>query len=282
MEKDKKIKLAPVFDIFEDALKTWWKNLQKIIMVYLWGLGYALIPMVVVGILLGINYMLGDKVGFGFCVATIIISILCFLVAFYFLVRAYLGVFLLVKHDYPENAKKLFAESRQYFWPYFFLVLMTSVFVLLWALLLIIPGIIYATLYSFACYALFFEDKRGMKAIKRSIQLVTGYFWPVLGRFLFVGVIVWLFAMILSLPLSFFHGFMYSLWNGVIQVVNFLVGPMVLIYTYSIYKELVHIKKKRDIHKRISRFDAAMRIRSTISEYLRVLLLQISYRFLSI
>jgi len=109
---------------------------------------------------------------------------------------------------------------------------------------LIIPGIIYSVLYSFACYALFFEDKRGLAAIRRSVQLVTGYFWPVFGRFLFIGVIVWVFSVIISLPLSLTaaNSLFNSLWGGGVQVISFLIGPIVLIYTYSIYRELIKIK----------------------------------------
>lgn len=245
MDKEKKIKLAPVFDTFEVALKTWWKNLKKIVLVYLWGLLYALIPMAVIAILLSVNYWLGDNVGLGFRVATVIISVLGFFTALYFCIRAYIGIFLLVKNDYAGNEKKLFEETRQYFWPYVGLVVLTSIFVLLWALLLIIPGIIYSVLYSFACYALFFEDKRGMAAIRRSVQLVSGYFWPVFGRFIFVGVIVWVFSLLISIPISFSgdDSLFSSVWGAIVQVASFLVGPIVLIYTYSIYKELVKIKK---------------------------------------
>ncbi len=245
MDKEKKIKLAPVFDTFEIALKTWWKNLKKIVLIYLWGLLYALIPMAVIAILLGVNYWLGDSVGLGFRIATVIISVLGFFTALYFFIRAYIGIFLLVKNDYAGNEKKLFEETYKYFWPYVGLVILTCIFVLLWTLLLIIPGIIYSVLYSFACYALFFEDKRGMAAIRRSVQLVSGYFWPVFGRFIFVGVIAWVFSLLISLPLSFTDdGSLFnSIWGAIVQVASILIGPIVLIYTYSIFKELVKIKK---------------------------------------
>lgn len=34
-----------------------------------------------------------------------------------------------------------------------------------------------------------------------------------------------------------------SLWTGIVQVISFLIGPIVLIYTYNVYTELVKIKK---------------------------------------
>lgn len=246
MDKEKKIKLTPVFDIFETALKTWWQNLKKIVYVYLWGLLYALIPMAVIAILLGINYWWGDSLGLGFRIATVVIAVSGFLAALYFLIRAYIGIFLLVRNNYAGSEKKLFTETRKFFWPYVGLVVLTAILVLLWTLLLIIPGIIYSVLYSFACYVLFFEDKRGLAAIRRSVQLVTGYFWPVFGRFLFIGVIVWFFSILISIPsmsLINANSLFVSLWNGIVQVISFLIGPIVLIYTYNVYTELVKIKK---------------------------------------
>jgi len=243
--KEKKVKLTPVFDNFETALRVWWKNLKKIVYIYLWGLAYALIPMVIIAIFLGANYWLGGRLGFGFRVSTVVVALLGFLVSLYFLVRAYLGIFLLVKHDYSGQEKALFQETRRYFWPYLGIAVLTSIFILLWSLLLIIPGIIYSVLYSFACYVLIFEDKRGLTAIRRSVRLVTGYFWPVLGRFLFLGVIVWVFSLLISIPVSLTDSgsLFHSIWGGIVQVISFLIGPIVLVYTYNIYKELVAIKK---------------------------------------
>lgn len=245
MDKEKREKLTPVLDNFEAAVKVWWKNLKKIVMIYLWGLMYAFVPLVIIAVLLGVNYWLGDSAGVALRLVTVVIAVLGFLLSMYFLIRAYISIFLFVKHDFSGKEKELFRESRRFFWPYFGLVLLTIIFVILWSLLLIIPGIIYSVLYSFACYALFFEDKRGMAAIRRSVKLATGYFWPILGRFLFVGVIVWVFSVIVAIPLSFAdeNSIFASLWSGVLQVVNLLVGPIVLFYTYNIYRELVKIKK---------------------------------------
>ena len=83
-----------------------------------------------------------------------------------------------------------------------------------------------------------------MEAIRRSVQLVKNYWWPVFGRFIIIMLIIWLLMMVISLPLAgvsedslFFH-----LWNTVIQIVNFLIGPIVLLFSYRIYQDLVKIK----------------------------------------
>lgn len=250
MEKEKKSKetrskLSPVFGNLEIAWRAWWKNLKKIVFIYLWGLLYALIPMAVIAVLLAVNYFFGGRLGIGFRVLTIVIAGLGFLVSLYFFIRSYLGIFLLVKHDYSGQEKALFKETRQFFWPYIGLSIMIFLFVLPYFFLLVIPGIVWAILCSFASYILFFENKRGLEAISRSVKLASGYFWPLLGRFLFIGVIVWVFSLLISIPLALTDaGSLFnSIWNGVVQVVSFLIGPIVLIYTCNIYKELVAIKK---------------------------------------
>jgi len=243
MSEDKKPKLTPIFENLEMAIKVWWKNLKKFVFVYLWGLLFALIALVVGAIFLGLSYwQMNNSILAGL---SLVIAILSFLVAFYFSVCAYLGAFLLVKKNYVGKELDIFKETPKYFWPYLGLTILTMIFVLLWTCLLIIPGIIYSVFYSLACFAFFFEDKRGLAAIRRSTDLITGYWWPVFGRFIVIGLIGWVVMGVVSAPLSgtnansaFFH-----IWNLVIQVVSFLIGPIFLLYIYSIYQDLVKIKK---------------------------------------
>lgn len=244
-DKVKKPKLTPTFTILESALKAWWKNLKKIILVYLWGVLFALIPLVVVLIFMGLNAWMGNSVSLAFRTTSLVIMAAGVLAAIYFFIRAYMSVFLLVKRNYEGKELDIFKATGKLFWPYIGLTLLTTIFILLWSLLLIIPGIIYSVFYSLAAYAFFFEDKRGMTAIRRSVRLVRNYWWPVFGRFIVIGIAVWLFMIIISLPLSFTanSSLFFHLWNGLIQVINFLIGPIVLLFTYYIYQDLVKIKK---------------------------------------
>jgi hypothetical protein len=245
MEQEKKPKLTPVFTLFETALKIWWKSLKKIIGIYFWGILFALIPLVIVFVFYGLTTWLGTNVTLGFKISAAVISAVGVLLALYFSIRAYLGVFLLVKKNYQGNELEIFKETKKIFWPYLGLTILTTIFVLLWTLLLIIPGIIYSIFYSFAVYAFFFEDKRGMAAIRRSISLVNNYWWPVFGRFIVASLIVWIFTVLISIPLSFApeHSIFVGIWSAVIQVISFLIGPIILIFSYQIYQDLVKIKK---------------------------------------
>ncbi len=244
MSEAQKQKITPVFDILEEAIKIWWKNLKKFIMVYLIGFFFTLIPLLVVLFFYGLGGLLGPNPGFIWHLWLVLISIVGFAFALYFFIRAYMALFLVVKKNFEGNEATTYKETAPLFWPYLGLVLMTAVFVALWSLLLIIPGIIYAIFYSLAVYVFFFEGKYGLKAIRRSIKLVNDYWWPVFGRLIVVGLIFWAVMVVIAIPLSFasYNGVFYQIWNGLIQVINFLLGPIILLFMYRIYKDLAKIK----------------------------------------
>ena len=243
-EKNKKQKLTPSLIILEGAIKEWWKNLAKFVMVYLQGVLYALIPMAIILVFAILNAKFGDGVSVIFSAASAIVVVISILAIIYFLIRAYMGIFLLVKKNYAGEPKAIFKETERLFWPYFGLSVLTMIFVLLWTLLLIIPGIIFSIFYGFAAYVFFFEGQKGMAAIRRSVQLVKGYWWPVFGRFLVIGLATWAVTMVFSCPMYFVSedSAFFAVWNGLMQVVSFLIGPAVLLFTYTIYKDLVKIK----------------------------------------
>jgi len=244
MGQEAKAKLTPVFTILEQAIKVWWRNLKKFILVYLWGLLFTLIPVVVVFLFFSLDSWFGPINTVSFRVLGLLILIIGALFALYFSIRTYISIFLLVKKDYHGQELDIFKESAKYFWPYLGLVVLTTIFILLWTLLLVIPGIIYSVFYCLAVYAFFFEGKTGLAAIKRSVHLVGSYWWPVFGRLVVLGIVMWLLMMIVSLPVSFVteNSIFFHIWNAITQIISFLIGPIVLLFTYHIYQDLVKIK----------------------------------------
>lgn len=240
-----KVPLTPALINLGQAAKAWWSNLKKFIFVYLWGALFALVALVVAALFLGLDYWLGHGANAALNVIMASLAILSVLVAIYFFIRAYMGLFLLVKNNYEGKEWDVFQATEPLFWPYLGLAVLTTVFVLLWSLLLIIPGLIYGVFYSLAVYVFFFEGQRGMKAIRRSVRLVEGYWWPVFWRYVIIGVLAWIVLLLFSWPLYLSNpGSTFSqVWNVLVQLVNFLIGPLVLLYTYGIYRDLAKIKK---------------------------------------
>lgn len=252
-------KLTPAYDLLEGAVKVWWKNLMKFIKVYLWGILFILITLFI-GLILSIisDFINGNTIlpiGVFTAVSNIVVDSLLFIIPFfviYFIFRSFIGMFLIVKNDYTGKALDTYKETNKYFWSYLWLIVLTIILIILWTLCLIIPGIIFSILYSVAVYAFFFEDLKGMNAVRRSIYLVKDYWWAVFSRFVVIGVVLYIFIKIISIPLYFstapqyfvFGGsIFYYFWKVVIQIISFLIGPISLLYFYQIYQDLVAIKK---------------------------------------
>ena len=182
---------------------------------------------------------------------TIILGILClaglFLVI-YIGLASQAGLIILLRNfsanRMDEKFKQTFQEARTYVGAYFFVSFLAGILVLLWSLLFIIPGIIYGVFYCLAAFALILENHRSMAALKRSQELIKGYWWAVVLRYLAVGLITLVAFWVLSMPLAAFtkDSIIYNGWSFIINIFNFLVGQVYLIYSYLIFKDLVRIK----------------------------------------
>jgi uncharacterized membrane protein len=152
-------------------------------------------------------------------------------------------MYLILKNP-TMDFKKLFIDTKSLFWKFFGLSLLTGIFIFLWTILLIIPGIIFGIFYSFALYLLVFEGVSGLNAIKRSKALVTGYWWAVFGRTLFLILIAILLSFVLSIPFIFFTEgtIIFSIYNLLQSLVWAVVTPVFMVFTYLMYKDLRRIK----------------------------------------
>lgn len=107
-------------------------------------------------------------------------------------------------------------------------------------MLLVIPGIYWVILYSLYPYALLIEDKRGWSALKRSRELVKGYWWAVLGRLLAFSLVIWTIMLVVSFVGGLLNNFIAA--QTLVYVVSALVMPFGIAYSYLIYKSLGKIK----------------------------------------
>jgi len=119
-----------------------------------------------------------------------------------------------------------FKNYLKYLWVSFVLGLI----LVIGYIFLVIPGII-ASVFFFAVPAIFIiEDNHTLNVLKRSSELVSGYFWPVLGR---LAVLVLVGAVVGAIT-----GYVPFL-N---LVVSFVLAPFSMAYMYFIYADLKKIK----------------------------------------
>lgn len=238
--------LQKSFKIFK--LGFW--DLMKMLLVPFLGM----VPLVIVLAIFGFfNFILKDS-GIANGVVNFILGLLgiaSVVVLIYVATVAKIGMYRLINNRMESMAthetksiKEILMNSRKYFWSYIAVSILVFIFVMLWSILFIIPGIIFAIYYSFSIWSLIIGDNKPSKSIKRSRELVKDYWWAVVGRFLFLGLIYIIFIMITSIPYIFVgdESIAGMIWGGFVNLVVFILSPLALIYNYFIYKDLVKIK----------------------------------------
>jgi len=130
---------------------------------------------------------------------------------------------------------------------YLWISILIGLIVALGFILLIIPGIIFAVWYSFSTYILVAEDRKGIDALKRSKEVVRGFWWKVLWRYIVLG----LFIFVITLPIGMLTSigmllesiFIKDIANGLNILMGLFTTPLSLIYGYLIFGNLCKIKQ---------------------------------------
>ena len=130
-------------------------------------------------------------------------------------------------------------ESARKVWGYLWVSGLGSLITLGGLALGIIPGLLFGVWFSIASFIYVFEEERGVAVLLKSREYVRGYTGAVAWRF----AVVIFFGMVVSFAVSFPFGLVNKeakdFMGGVLQI---LITPFILIYSYQIYKNLVAMK----------------------------------------
>lgn len=230
--------MNPPSVLLKQAWQIYKINYKKLILINLFPLLGA-IPFMV--LLLAFKALNPANVGVIAIFAVLGVAALAFMI--YLAVSAQAGFMEMVK-NLNLGVMEAVNEGRKIFWLFLGLSLLVAVFVLLWTLLLVIPGIIFGVYYSFALYILVFEKVGGLAAIKRSKQLIKGYWWGVMGRILFMVLVITVPLMVLSSLSAAMprESLAFQLWSTLTNIISFIIAPLTSVYSILIYKDLVRIK----------------------------------------
>jgi hypothetical protein len=137
--------------------------------------------------------------------------------------------------DQSLTPKEAYNKSKADFFRYLGLVILMTLIIVAGLVLLIIPGIWLSILLSFSAYFLLLE-KKGIKAsLSASKELVTGRWWAVAIRmmvFTLFGILVFMIAGVIGAIFGELGALILT------TAVGTVVGPIGLIYSYEVYKEL--------------------------------------------
>jgi|GEM_PF-1717849 len=191
-----------------------------------------------------------------------LIGILAFALIIVFAIvyfHAYIAEFNLLKDLSAEvefnNVGEWYKKAWPYFWPVASVSIIFTFLALIGFILFVIPGVMFCIFYAFAIYGVIFEELKIKEAFRRSKELVSGYFWPVFGRFVAGGLLIWLAYAIIGgigaglaylltvtakMPIS--KDFITLSSDLISVVVGLIIGPLSMIYTYRIYRSLKTVK----------------------------------------
>jgi len=93
--------------------------------------------------------------------------------------------------------------------------------------------------FSQSYYLLLEKDLRGMAALRASQELVTGYWWAVLGRLLLLGLILMLIQGVITGVFGLFG----DIWSAAAGVIfNIIAAPFSIVYSYGLFRSLRAVK----------------------------------------
>jgi hypothetical protein len=234
-EKLKKISnnttpLPSVPDLFIKSWSIFREKLRTVVLMSLLGTIPSLLVAIILAVIAGIFSNNSN-----FVVINSSLAILMMLLLIYFSLRINIATYLIVAKK-NTSVKEAWTVAGKYFWAYSLTIFWTAALALLWFLLLIVPGFIFLVFYSMVAWVFFIENYQGYDAIKRSKELVAGYWRSMTLRllalfmpFLFVSILVDMIAK-------------EQVANFISSIINLFFGIFVVIYTYQIYHHLAQIK----------------------------------------
>jgi hypothetical protein len=108
--------------------------------------------------------------------------------------------------------------------------------------LFIIPGIIFSIWFLLALYVLVDENKKGMDALKRSKELISGYLTAYWGRTFLFGLIFSVILFLVSFIIKFFSVFL-PIINYLATIINVIAAPLFAIFSFLVYEKIKTAKE---------------------------------------
>lgn len=144
------------------------------------------------------------------------------------------------KLDQPMTLSQAFTNAKPLIWPMFLTGLLVAIFTIIGLILIVIPGIIVGVWLSFSLYIVVAENKSGMEAIKASKAYVQGYWWPIFGRALVIGIIIAVISGVIGAIANAIIGI--RLGTLIQDIVGLGLAPLAILYQYAVYLDIKKIK----------------------------------------
>ena len=172
----------------------------------------------------------------GFWIAAVLVGIFFFAVSIWQMGATTYAVI----HDTKPTFRQMWQAGWKYFWAILWLQAIVTIIVWGATFLLVIPGIFLGLASMFTLYVHVHDGTRGMSAILRSKQLVSGHWWRIFARVLLASLAVMIpYFVLIGIGGLFNEGGMSLVALG--YEFLFMI-PFFMAFTAELYGELVHLK----------------------------------------
>ena len=152
----------------------------------------------------------------------------------------------------PLKTLTVYAETFELFFPSVRLWILLTVKILLWSLLLIIPGFIFMLFYHFSLMALLVDGKTGKEALLTSKQLVQSNFWKFLRALVLILILMAPFCVMIycwagivyGIPLLPENLFLLIFNACLLNFFTVVINIFPVVFFYFVYKEFGYNPKR--------------------------------------
>ncbi|HUC02116.1 MAG TPA: hypothetical protein VMA75_04435 [Candidatus Paceibacterota bacterium] len=167
-----------------------------------------------------------------------ILGALVVFVGWFVFVFSVMPIIFSIHHSTGVDAS--YKATLGWFWPFVWVIIIEILAVIGGWIMVIIPGIWLAVSLSFTAYVFVIERRRGLDALRQSKDYVKGYWWPVWGRMLLVGVPFVIVEAVLEAIFAAAGGRVLASIVG--MVLTLFILPYTSIYNYLIFQNLRELK----------------------------------------
>lgn len=180
---------------------------------------------VLVSIVASVSATLGMIIAIPAAIAMILLSIF-----------SYIALIQTVANESQNDWRAAFAKSKERAFSYVWTAVISAVLVIIGLILLIIPGIYLAIMYSLGAFIVVLENKQGMEALRASKALVSKRALAFVGRMIVFALFAWIAMFGVGLLSSFLKfGPLPEILAALVQMVITVYG---VVWVYLVYQSL--------------------------------------------
>ncbi len=202
--------------------------------------------MLVLGIFLALGWITGPSLIMGI-IFSIVSVLLMILIQVWGQVAVIMGVIHVQK---KQDIKIIYKDAWGVLGVFFGTSLVSALVIMGGTFLAILPGIFFGGLVAFSSFIVLEEKKTFFEALMQSARYVSGRWWAVFGRLLFLIAM----AMVASDGTAWLFGLISPMVGDLVSTgISFALVPFFILYAYNMYTHLKHTYHPSEESRSISR-----------------------------